>query len=713
MKKKLLIYLSLGWAFIAPALQAQTWESFYGNGMAKITCAASDSTGNFWFGTTDDGLLSRSGSSFTSYNYFKNKLVSNRISSIAVAPDGSLWVGTDSGLMHSITGGWETFTRANSSFTTNEITRVDVASNGDVWVVQYPGVHRYKSGSWTAFNETNSAGYYNDYPLTCGIDKNNNPWFGGFGKEIWTYDGTAWSTRTDFGLDTVDYVQIQAIKFNAAGNMYIGTQNHGFYEVKGGVSKQYLGFDMGFYMNQINDIMVLGGKVYVAGEGGGLAIYDGSSFSTVGPNEGLQSDAVFTLTGYQGEVCASHKNHGLSIGKNNTWTKFNPSDAGVLETAGTYSVKKDAAGNVWVAGYGAIYKYDGKNWTTYNSNGTGIMDDYMLDIEFDSKNNVWVAFGSGLIKFTAPSTWENFDMFTSNFPDAYIYDIAIDKNDVIWMATDSGLVKFDGMTSTTYDKASGKVPTDGIFGVHCDNNSNVWAVTWGGGLVKYDGSSFSTIKASLNTFDNDYLTVVRSNKAGDIYLGYYGGYAVLKNGTWTNNSSNSMNMKFDYLYDVQFDTNSEPWFCSDLGVAYMKDGVEVNYSSPTNPLGDNAVFGMVHVGFDAWFVTGPVMSVLRDAVVLKSNGVKLPAFGSVWNVYPNPAKQQLYISAHQGAMASVGMQKFQLMDMQGKVIKEFSVLGNEMQNGKSMELNISGVAAGVYQLKDVQLGVSESVVIVK
>ena len=217
----------------------------------------------------------------------------------------------------------------------------------------------------------------------------------------------------------------------------------------------------------------------------------------------------------------------------------------------------------------------------------------------------------------------------------------------------------------------------------------------------------------MNTFDNDYLTVVRSNKAGDIYLGYYGGYAVLKNGTWTNNSSKNLNMKFDYLYDVQFDTNSEPWFCSDLGVAYMKDGVEVNYSSPTNPLGDNAVFGMVHVGFDAWFVTGPVMSVLRDAVVLKSNGVKLPAFGSVWNVYPNPAKQQLYISAHQGAMASVGMQKFQLMDMQGKVIKEFSVLGNEMQNGKSMELNISGVAAGVYQLKDVQLGVSESVVIVK
>ena len=59
------------------------------------------------------------------------------------------------------------------------------------------------------------------------------------------------------------------------------------------------------------------------------------------------------------------------------------------------------------------------------------------------------------------------------------------------------------------------------------------------------------------------------------------------------------------------------------------------------------------------------------------------------------------------------MQKFQLLDMQGKTIREFSVLGNDLQNGKSLELNISGLAAGVYQLKDVQLGASESVVIVK
>ncbi|MFM1793168.1 MAG: hypothetical protein RLZZ252_1522 [Bacteroidota bacterium] len=678
-------------------VKGQTWTSWYGNGSTAITSAAADSSGNFWFGTMGDGLLMKSGSTWSNFNRYNSQLASNNVKSVAVAPDGSIWAATDSGLCHTKGSGWEVFTDKNSSFEDIAVEKVAIGKNGEIWAIQWPGVHRYKNGTWTKYTESTHPGYYNDYPITLGVDNNGVCWAAGYGYEMWSFDGNAWTTRKNLGLDTVEYVEIYSIVFDKNNVQYVGTQNHGIYQIKSDTTLQYLGGDMGFYLNQINDLMIArDGKLWIAGEGGGIAIYDGVSFSNQTPNEGLGSDRVACLTGNATAIAAVNSEEGVSFYTSGSWEFFNANKIGLFSTSGIYSLSKDKNNAVWVGGNAEIGKYDGTNWTVYRSNGTGIPNEVITAIKFDSKNKVWVSSYRGLAEFDqSANTWNNYDVSTSGFPSDYVYDMDIDSKDILWLATDSGLVKFDGMTATNYNKASGKLIVDEVSTVYVDKNDKVWAGTWGGGLVTFDGTTWTKIMKSTAGWASDYITSISADNNGNVWVGTYGGYAKFDGTSWTAVASSSLPNKAEYIVDISFDINNDPWISTDLGVIHGLPTGDVLYVSPSKPLADNFTYQTLNVGKDIWFACNMVLSRLADAVTLRPSAIADLESVKV-AVSPNPIKQGDNLVIGLEGLINAANAEIQIVDVHGKITRNVKIQGNDSFQRESIAINTNTLSPGMY-----------------
>jgi ligand-binding sensor domain-containing protein len=697
MGKKILSIIILYVMFTINGVNGQTWTSWYGNGSTAITSAAADSSGNYWFGTMGDGLLVKAGSTWENINQYNSQFGSNNVKSVAVAPDGSIWAATDSGLFHTKGTGWEVFTDKNSSFEDIAVEKVAIGKNGEIWAIQWPGIHRYKNGNWTKYTESTHPGFYNDYPITLGVDNNGVCWAAGYGYEMWSFDGTAWTTRKNLGLDTVDYVEIYSIVFDKNNIQYVGTQNHGLYQIKSDTTVQYLGGDMGFYLNQVNDLMVArDGKLWIAGEGGGIAIYDGLSFSNQTPNEGLGSDRVACLAGNASAIAAVNSEDGVSFYTSGSWEFFNPNKIGLFTTSGIYSLSKDKSNNVWVGGNAEIAKYDGTNWTVYRSNGTGIPNEVITSIKFDSKNKVWVSSYRGLAEFDqSANSWNNYDVATNGFPSDFIYDMDIDSKDVLWLATDSGLVKFDGMNVTNYNKASGKLIVDEVSTVYVDKNDKVWAGTWGGGLVSFDGTTWSKIMRSTTGWASDYITSISTDNNGNLWVGTFGGYATFDGTNWTAVASTSLPNKAEYIVDISFDINNDPWISTDLGVVHGLPTGNVLYVYPSKPLADNFTYQTLNVGKDIWFACNMVLSRLADAVSLRPSAVRNFEMVKI-SINPNPVKQGMDLNLAITGIEKLSSTEIQIVDAFGKVVKNIVVKSNDFRNGESISINSSMLSPGMY-----------------
>jgi len=697
MVKKILLIIFLNAVVSFNGLIAQTWTSWYGNGSTAITSAATDSSGNFWFGTMGDGLLVKKGSTWINYNQYNSELASNSVKSVAVASDGSIWAATDSGLCHSKGSGWEVFTDKNSSFEDIAIEKVAVGKNGEIWAIQWPGVHRYKNGTWTQYTEATHSGYYNDYPITLGIDNNGVCWAGGYGYEMWSFDGTSWTTRKNLGLDTVEYVEIYSIAFDKNNVLHVGTLDHGVYKVKLDSTIQYLGGDMGFYLNQVNDLMFTNdGKLWIAGEGGGIAIYDGVNFSNQTPSQGLGSDRVACLTGNASAIAAVNSEAGVSVFTAGTWEYYDPNKIGLFTASGIYSMSLDKSNNVWMGGNAEIAKYDGANWTVYRSNGTGVPNDVVTAIKFDSKNKVWISSYRGVAEFDqTANSWINYDIATAGLPSDYIYDMDIDTKDIVWLATDSGLVKFDGMTVVNYNKASGRLIVDQVSTVFVDKNDKVWAGTWGGGLVSFDGTNWSKITQSSTGWASDYITSLSADKNGNLWVGTYGGYAVFDGATWTTVSSSSLPNKAEYIVDVSFDINNDPWISTDLGVVHKLPTGDILYVSPSKPLADNFTYQTLSQGKDVWFACNRVLSRLTDAVTLRPAAVaEIEAIQL--SISPNPIKDgnDLLLGIH--GMDYGKNLEIQIVDVHGKIVKNIKIQGNDFETNESISISTNNLSPGIY-----------------
>ncbi len=319
-----------------------------GNG--NVQCGLQDKAGNFWFGTSGDGLYTYDGKSFRQF-LEADGLSSNAINDILEDKEGKIWIGTKAGIC--LYDG-KTFAKIqiplpqnlppnkNKSYQTQVVHDIMQDKSGKLWFATIDGVYIYDGKSFTLFIIDGAANGFlgsNDKAERMLEDNAGNIWLGGRTNDgVFRYDG---KSVTHFKLEPITlqfdkrqvshswaWPQLQdkngniwfsnwggAYRYNPSDSLSVGsktctkfTQSDGLPGYNGLVAKIIEGKN---------------GDLWLGGDGG-LSRYDGKSFT------------------------------GFKYGLINPWI---------------WTILEDKTGHLWVGTRETgLYLFDGKTFVDYSKN---------------------------------------------------------------------------------------------------------------------------------------------------------------------------------------------------------------------------------------------------------------------------------------------------------------------------------------------------------
>ena len=153
---------------------------------------------------------------------------------------------------------------------------------------------------------------------------------------------------------------------------------------------------------------------------------------------------------------------------------YNTQNSGLPSDQWNTKIKIDNKGNIWIGSFKYLAKFDGTNWTAYETGDPISSSTNINDIYFDQKGNTWIGASWGLGKFVNDSLIENFGGFDKKEVKAILSDTA----NSLWVGTlNDGLFKYDGISWTVYDTTTSEIPSNNIYTMKFDNQGNLWLGT--------------------------------------------------------------------------------------------------------------------------------------------------------------------------------------------------------------------------------------------
>ena len=215
------------------------------------------------------------------------------------------------------------------------------------------------------------------------------------------------------------------------------------------------------------------------------AIYSDDSTAKISFYE-LNFIYSFTTTGTDITVTVSFTYKGITKTaeiKGITVTNIKEYDLGSLQKIFdgyvVQAIAFDSKGNAWIGTQGkGLIRYNENETIFYNPKNSVLSDDFIIwDMAVDKNDNVWIGVSCGVWKFDG----EEFTLYNSKntaMPEDIVWKIAVDSKNNIWMAScrfrQGGLVKYDGTEWTAYTPDNSLLPANSIHGITVDQLDNVW-----------------------------------------------------------------------------------------------------------------------------------------------------------------------------------------------------------------------------------------------
>jgi type IX secretion system substrate protein/two component regulator with propeller domain len=175
----------------------------------------------------------------------------------------------------------------------------------------------------------------------------------------------------------------------------------------------------------------------------------------------------------------------------------------------------DSQENIWVSfAFVGIGKYDGTNWTMYNTTNSGIPSDTITAVEVDDNGNVWVG-------------------------------------------THHGLGYYNGVSWTVINSSNSGLAIDSIFTLK-SIGSTLWIGTYYG-LISFDGSSFVHYTSVNSGLVNDSITVITGGLNNLVWIGTWGGLSSFNGNNWTSYTASNSILSYNLVYDLQQDGHGKMW----------------------------------------------------------------------------------------------------------------------------------------------------------
>ncbi len=274
----------------------------------------------------------------------------------------------------------------------------------------------------------------------------------------------------------------------------------------------------------------------------------------------------------------------------------------------TRTIKQDRKGNIWIATFGGVFRYDGKSFTNIT---LPVSSARFFSVLEDRKGNFWFSsVGSGVYYYDGKS----FQHFTTKegLADNRVSDIYEDKTGNIWFGTEGGASRYDGKTFRNY-KMNGELsflnftPNEGIPQKdHNDVNSiledkrgKFWIGTRGHACI-YDGKIFTVLTHEGKPFTN--VRTIIEDRKGHIWLSG-------TDGLWRYDGRTFTQITQDFVGYIYEDTKGNLWTTSEGARGWVLSRYEAKslaHIKPTvteiNPREGKMLFGILEANDGSiWF----------------------------------------------------------------------------------------------------------------
>ncbi len=282
------------------------------------------------------------------------------------------------------------------------------------------------------------------YSIT--IDNKGNKWFrtkAGLSK----FDGKRW---TNYCIaNTIDFklIHTPTIVSDAQDNIWFSTvidisdsSGLDIFRVAGRIIK-FDGTNLTIY-NDSNDLVNVitidsNGNKWFGTAGRGLAMFDNKNWMQYkNPYDFFYNDITAIAIDSQGDKWVGTTGGGILTFDGTNWIKLKD-----MINVGSYSINAiaiDSKQNKWFGTNNGVLKFDGTNFTSYDTTNCGLVNDYVLSIAIDAQGNKWFGtFGGGVSKFDG-TNWTSFTKKNGLTCDT-VYCITIDAGGNKWIGTNSGV----------------------------------------------------------------------------------------------------------------------------------------------------------------------------------------------------------------------------------------------------------------------------------
>ena len=246
---------------------------------------------------------------------------------------------------------------------------------------------------------------------------------------------------------------------------------------------------------------------------------------------------------------------------NHTESKIIEVDSTKVPMSMVRNVKQARNGDILVASYFGVFRYDGTSFTNITST---INSPSFWDVLEDRNGNLW--FGtrdSGV--YLLPSGKTTFQHFTtkdglaSNYGALHLYE---DKAGNIWFGTVSGAYRYDGKSLRSFTTKDG-LPNNDINTIMEDNTGKLWFGTRGEACF-YDGKTFTVLKNKDGKAFNNVWSIIEDKK-GNIWFGATiiedkrGDTSFVSQGLWRYDGSTYTKVSQKGAYAIIEDKNGNIW----------------------------------------------------------------------------------------------------------------------------------------------------------
>jgi ligand-binding sensor domain-containing protein len=408
-------------------------------------------------------------------------LGANRLTSIAVGRDGSIWAGGVAGLSHYDGREWRIF-RAADGLSSDMVHDLAVDRDGNVWVATDNGLDRYDGRGWRTYSDR---GFLAPLPgstvTSLAIDPTNRLWVG-TSQGLARYDGQ-W--RSFFVTDGLPDNRIESLAVDPAGELWIATA--------AGLTR-HNGRDWDtFRPNMPADVALDPAPrlIVPAGDGSVYVGYEDRQTPLIrfDPLTG-RSSPVVTVSGdplpsIPATILIGNEGS-LWIGTSDGVYQFNgtffahwraPSEL----PAATIHDLLYARDSLWVSSTDGIARYDGI-WHYFGPD-EGLVDGETSALAIDDHGLIWTALQTpqaGLLRLNpAGDMWERV-VCPVEAPAGLDINAAVQGPDgSLWFATELGVSRFDGLTWRAYGAREG-LSSDSVDALVVDAMGTLWTGTPGG-----------------------------------------------------------------------------------------------------------------------------------------------------------------------------------------------------------------------------------------